>query len=386
MHYSAPTLHAPVLTLQSHKDLLGGELLSIVTKRRPAPLSRIAAPAALLDIPLTTVSLDKNFDAYINISFRGAPANFSVPLVVDSGNFSLIVPDYEDIAGLANFSRDYAVVATNVIEPWGCPASILQGPIEIPTQDGSVYEISNCLFYACTGANPAGDRTANFGTGCISPWYQQGNVTIKSPLSFDATYPYAEFNYAAANQIFAVGTQPNIAQGSSLTLYRAMPQGYQTFDIIKNLMWMSLIPRSLSVGGIETAWPGTVASPPIAMVDTGGGPVFLSDPNGYLYKANWPDPVPPPWWTSPGSVSCESTKDDIAIGLGDDRNSFSYRIDTSALPASVQGLTLVMCEMCEYMMGNQGMNIGGISALFNKILIDYVSGKVGFKAKMAAVI
>jgi hypothetical protein len=32
------------------------------------------------------------------------------------------------------------------------------------------------------------------------------------------------------------------------------------------------------------------------------------------------------------------------------------------------------------MMGQQGMNIGGISALFNSILIDYSVNKVGFKS------
>jgi len=33
------------------------------------------------------------------------------------------------------------------------------------------------------------------------------------------------------------------------------------------------------------------------------------------------------------------------------------------------------------MMGQQGMNVGGISALANAILIDYAQGKVGFKKK-----
>jgi hypothetical protein len=32
------------------------------------------------------------------------------------------------------------------------------------------------------------------------------------------------------------------------------------------------------------------------------------------------------------------------------------------------------------------MNIGGISALFNHILIDYLHGKVGFKTKMPALV
>jgi hypothetical protein len=36
--------------------------------------------------------------------------------------------------------------------------------------------------------------TANFGTGCISPWQQVENITIQSSLSFDTNYPFAEFN------------------------------------------------------------------------------------------------------------------------------------------------------------------------------------------------
>jgi hypothetical protein len=381
MHYSPPSLHPPVLKTQAHRDLLRSRLSSIADRLLAARLPQIAGAGVSLDIPLTTVSLASNFDAYINIQYRGAPANVSVPLIVDSGNFSLIVPDYGVIAALPNFSTDYAVLADDVAEPWGCPARIMRGPIEIPTQSGGVYEIPNCLFYACTAANASGDRTANFGVGCISPWIPANNITIQAPLSYNPAYPYAEFNYAPANQVLAATSDPLIAEGSSLTLYNAIPQGYQMFDIVKNLMWMSLIPRSLSIGGTVTAWPGTIPSP-IAMVDTGGGPVFLSDPNGYIYETNWPDAVPSPAWTSSGSVSCQSIKDDLAIALGDESSSYAYRIDTANFPTSVQGLTLVMCELCYYMMGNQGMNIGGLSTLFNYILIDYAAEKVGLKAKV----
>jgi hypothetical protein len=125
-------------------------------------------------------------------------------------------------------------------------------------------------------------------------------------------------------------------------------------------------------------------SSPIAMIDTGGGPIFLSDPNGYLINTNWPEPVPSPPWTA-GSLSCESTEDDISIELSDEQGSFKYNIDAASLPAPAQGLTLVMCRICEYMMGNQGMNIGGLSALFNFILIDYAAAKVGLKPKQLVV-
>ena len=144
---------------------------------------------------------------------------------------------------------------------------------------------------------------------------------------------------------------------------------------------MSLIPKSLTIGTVATQWPGAVTSP-IAMVDTGGGPVFLSDPNGYVYNASWPLPATCPMWTST-SESCVCVSDDVTLELvaSDQSTSIKYTIHTSDLPPSVQGLTMVMCKVNRYMMGQQGMNIGGISALFNSILIDYANAKVGLKPK-----
>jgi hypothetical protein len=49
------------------------------------------------------------------------------------------------------------------------------------------------------------------------------------------------------------------------------------------------------------------------------------------------------------------------------------------MPASVAGLTLVMCEDNHYMMGQNGMNIGGISFLFVTVLIDYMNKRVCLK-------
>jgi hypothetical protein len=72
-----------------------------------------------------------------------------------------------------------------------------------------------------------------------------------------------------------------------------------------------------------------VVEPIFPCGDTGGGPVFLSDPNGYVYRGTWPEPVANPCWTSPRSISCQSTKDKIVVAIGDKNNSFSYPIDTS---------------------------------------------------------
>ena len=108
--------------------------------------------------------------------------------------------------------------------------------------------------------------------------------------------------------------------------------------------------------------------------------MFLSDPNGYVYSKSWPDPVANPSWTS-DSADCQSTSDTIIIELGDSMTSYTYGINTSDLPPTVQGLALVMCKVNSYMMGQQGMNIGGISALVNYVLVDFKGCRVGLKPK-----
>lgn len=385
MSFSPPTLHPPVLALTEHLDLVSPRLASIaVARQRSALAMALAPPTTSVTIPLTTVSLASNFDAMIHITYpgRSGPA---VELMVDSGNSSLIVPGYADIARLPTFGHAYRVLARDVSEPWGCPANILQGPIQIPMKDGGVYTIANCVFYACTGPNPNGaEPTRNFGTGWISPWPASGAITLQSPLSYDANFRFAEFRYAPASQLLSAAATPDINQSSVLNLYKAMPSGYRTFEIMRNCNWMSLAPKSLKIGDRVTGWPGARAS--IAMIDTGGGPVFLSDPDNFLYSKLWPDPASNPAWAGPpGSQSCQSTFDSLTIEVGDDNGSYSYTIDTSQLPAPVQGLTLVMCEKCYYMMDSDGMNVGGISALFNDIVVDYAAGKVGLKPKGPAV-
>src|SRR5439155_25310105 len=139
----------------------------------------------------------------------------------------------------------------------------------------------------------------------ISPWPNEDDITIRSPLAYNSVYRYAEFNYAPSDKMFAAAaTTPFVVPGQShLTIYKAMPPGYRTFDILPDLFWMSLNPRALSIGNTVTAWPGDVPSP-IAMVDTGGGPVFLSDPKGFLNR-DWPQPVNNPDWAEPpGSIAC----------------------------------------------------------------------------------
>ena len=336
------------------------------------------------EFPLSTVSLSRNFDAYIAVSFPGAPLGFSEQLLVDSGNSTLILPRWENIQSVPSYKTDYTVLGQGA-EPWGCPANIVRGPIELICANGSPLVIGNCVFYACTGDSPSdGTRTANFGAGCLNPWTASAwntplpGVTMQSPLSY-CNLPWAEFDYAPAIQVIqrgGVNAEP--AGDSFLRLYPSAPAGYVMFDIVPNCMWMSLTPKSLRIGGSLTQWPGGASG--IAMVDTGGGPVFLSDPDDYVYSKAWPDDVANPDWAA-GSVSCQATQASVGIEIGDSSRSYSYTIDDNAFPPAARGLTLVMCKENEFMMGQRGMNIGGISALMNSILIDYSNKQVGFKAK-----
>jgi hypothetical protein len=196
------------------------------------------------------------------------------------------------------------------------------------------------------------------------------------PLLSQTAFPYVEFDYAPMDQMQLGNAAATTSADSMIRIYNAPPVGYQMFDVIPNCEWMALTPKSLNIAGAPTQWPGNV-SLPIAMIDTGGGPVYLSDPNGYLYQQTWPSPVSNPDWAS-SSTLCESTQALLGITLGDANGSYSYVIDNSTFPASAQGLTLVMCENNAYMMNQQGMNIGGISALVNSILIDFKNSKVGF--------
>ena len=389
MHFSPHTLHPGVLVTAEHQRSAEQELERIAADRRARRAAAPPAPAPLPDsvaIPLTTASLNSNFDAYIEIGFKGAPAASSVQLLVDSGNTVLIVPNWEDIAALPNFSTDYQVLGRGS-EPWGCPANIVRGPIELFTEAGGVITLPGCVFYACTGDPPSGgSRTANFGTGCLAPWSSSGwntpaaiSFTMQAPLAYSTDHPFAEFAYASAGSIHGLFGAPRIATGSQLILHATLPANYSMLQIINDTAWMALVPKSLTIGATRTAWPGTVTSP-IAMIDTGGGPVFLSDPNRFVCTGEWPNPVANPNWTA-SSQTCQSIDETITIELGDGSGTYSYSINTSQLASSVSGLTLVMCQNNSYMRGQQGMNTGGISALVNAILVDYQNGRVGLRPR-----
>jgi len=358
---------------------------ALLAKRKTLrlPEGRPTAPPATYEFALSTVSLNSNFDAYLSIGFPGFGS--SVELLVDSGNSTLIVPRWEDIQTIPGYEAKYQILG-QATEPWGCPANVVKGPIEMITTSGETLTIADCIFYACTGESPSDQtRTANFGAGCLAPWSASVSnvpaglgVTMQAPLSY-SSYPIAEFDYAPASEVHQGGANATVSASSILRLYRAVPDGYQMFDIVPNCEWMSLLPKSLRIEGTLTGWPGNVASP-IAMIDTGGGPVYLSDPNNYLYAKQWPDSVPNPDWAS-SSICCQSSQAALRVEIGDDNRTYAYAIDVSSLPAPARGLTLVICEKNDYMMGQQGMNIGGISALANYILVDLIRKQVGFKKK-----
>jgi hypothetical protein len=384
MQFSPPTLHPPVIRTPEQFATARAQMAA---RSRPRAIAAAAAPAAAdtITIPLTTVSLNSNFDAYIDLWFEGSESDKPTQLLVDSGNSILIVPRWEDIAALPNARTNYTVLGT-AQEPWGCPANVVSGPIRLVSVTGVPHVIDKCEFLACTGDGPEGSRTANFGAGCLSPWSANGwaspqglGVTLQAPLSYRADYPFAVFDYAAAATVQARAGITKVSTESSLILSRAQPAGFAMYDILPQLEWMSLSPLALVIDGNKTSWPGSVEAP-IAVIDTGGGPVFLSDPNGYVYETAWSNPVDNPAWTS-SSESCESVGGKISLTIGTTAQPFTYSIDPVYFPPLSQGLTLVMCKKNYYMMDEQGMNIGGVSALVNRILIDYGTARVGFQPK-----
>ena len=244
MVFSRSRLHGSVIQSPDHKAVIEARFASLHIDLSPQEMMAAPVAAAPMKIPLTTVSLNSNFDAYVNVLFNTT----NVPLLLDSGNSVLIVPRFEDIQAIPNWQQSYQVLGSSP-EPWGCPANIVRGPISIPTVGGGIYVIKDCVFYACTG-EPAngGERTANFGAGCLSPWSTSGwntlqalGVTLQAPLSYITDYPFVEFEYAAAADIHGPANTPKVATGSYLTLGRTLPAGYTLFSLLPNQMWMALM-------------------------------------------------------------------------------------------------------------------------------------------------
>lgn len=385
MSFSPPTLHPNVIATDERRDLARGRIEALVS-RRPAPGDKQVDDGTPVAIRLTTVSAAGLFDSYIQVRcpLPRALRVVQPDLLVDSGNATLIVPYGEQLTE----ANGYKLLGTTT-EPWGAPANVVQGPIQIATMDGTYYEIADCVFYACTGNNSYGSRTANFGLGCLSPWSSQranvpfsGKPPLQAPLSYNTSYPCVEVVFAPAKTMFADDGSLTLTDGSLMMLYPSQPKGFTTMAITPNLGWMSVIPTSLAIGGQATQWPGPPASYICAVIDTGGTSAYVGDPYNLVWDKTWPESVTCPAWTgaSVPPASCTAARLDIGLAQSGGSPSYAYTIDTHLLPASVQGLTLVMYQNGgQYMpYSNYSINTGGITALFNRILIDYANAQVGF--------
>lgn len=388
MEFSHPSLHPPVLASATDMQVAEARMSELLATQ-PALAGEVDEMSDFIEIPLTTISLGLNFDSFISVGLRSSDTSRALfPLLFDTGNTVLVLPWWEDIEALPDWQSNYEILCTGK-EPWGCPANVVKGPIEILTRRGQTYLLKDCIFFACTGvAEKNGTRTANFGAGRVtSPTMVCSNQPMLSPLQYNTALPFAEINLAPAEDILDATGGLRVAVGSFLRLHKELPADYSLFDIVPDQDWMSLVPLALTIGKVKSGWPGHIASP-IAMIDTGGGAANLSDPGGHLSNRQWPDEVPNPGWVKywvngcHGSKNCKSVKTDITLELGDASGaSFTYEIDTRVLPAPVRGLTLVMCEKNCFMEGQNGMNIGGVSALSIRILIDYQNARVGLKLK-----
>lgn len=165
MHFSPPRLHPKLITRDEQKDHVQQQMQARALRRRAAASRRVADADENVTISLTTVSGQGSFDAWLDVEFPAPAGTVTASLLVDSGNTMMIIPNGEDLVGVAA----YTILGT-ATEPWGCPANVVRGPVQIATRDGGTYSIQDCVFYACTGPNPAGERTANFGAGRVVPW------------------------------------------------------------------------------------------------------------------------------------------------------------------------------------------------------------------------
>jgi len=150
MHFSQSKLHQGVLQTKAQKEKAHHDASLLMQKRKESLHGKKTSLATteMISITLTAVTMQGNFDAYINIQFQGADPITEIQMVVDTGNSMLIIPYWETIQHLSGYN-----VLGQANEPWGCPANVVQGPILIPTATGDVLTLNDCIFYACTGNN-----------------------------------------------------------------------------------------------------------------------------------------------------------------------------------------------------------------------------------------
>lgn len=382
MFFSPPALHPQLFTTDQHRDLVRSKIAALAAGR-PKGAARPFAAGASLSVPITTVSMGTNFDSFIDVYFpnpNGPPIQST--LLVDSGNNNMIIPNGDDLVGVPG----YTILGTAPSPFTSCPSNIVRGPLLINAIEGT-YQIDNCVFYACTPKSSTDVPEANFGMGKINPWTashpwndplpNKPNVILQSPLSYAIDYPYAEVIFQPSG-IFSSTAGMVGSSESMIVMHATAPSGYTMLSTVQNLAWMSVVPTSFAIDDTTTGWPGNVSSP-IAMIDTGGGPVLLSDPNGYVWPKTWPFEVDkcPGWTRSSKDCNCIAALLQVSLAAASGSGTYAYTINPFAQPIAEWGLTAVMCEKNQFMRGHQGMNVGGITFLFNRLLIDYSGAQVG---------
>lgn len=375
LHPALPVTSGFAADLDNQITSIARERFAAITRLSTTPTDRRTIP-----IQMTSVTLDYNFDALLSVSIASQPP---IATIFDTGNTSLILPDFEAFRDAPEFKQNYRILKDKDLkEPFGCPAVLIKGPVGFAATTGS-YVIPDCVFFACTGPRSSdGERTSNFGAGVVSRWPAVKDVgPVMPPFAYDQRYPYLEIDLAPAISSSSPSLfRAKIDRLSEIRLHRTPPAGFQMFSIVKDSVWMALRPYSVSVGKWRTGWPQQ-PSEAIAMMDTGGGPIFLSDPTGLLKSPMWRENGKQPTWSLKDSTDCRFTADPVTIEVGDETSRFTYTVDTDHLPDSVKGFTLLRCERCQYMRDQKGMNIGGLSGLFVKILVDFAGKRIGLKRK-----
>ena len=322
-----------------------------------------------ITISLPKITRETNYGCMMDVGYKGTAQRTSCAL--DTGNYYLIMPRWEDLKALSNFKSDYKVLYKDVQEPWRCPANIVKGPIILPAKDGTVT-IDDCVFYVCTGDNDRGDRTANFGAGLSNhplPKDKNGkDIAIKTPLAYSPSYRYAEVDHSYTSK-------------SKLVLHPAnsKPAGYTMLDILPSIGGgaMAVQVKSLTIDGQDQSkwvrsWNDPNVKGPPAFIDSGGGPVLVGDPNDKLTKGLPPTKTRPGWKSK---SNWQFSNAPVTIVVQDDKgHTFKLNVDESP-----SGLTFIGGNDVFPKNNPPMMNAGGISFVSTSVIIDYVARQVGFK-------
>src|ERR1700748_3234229 len=103
MSFSPPTLHPSFVRNEAQRSFVRERMRIHAALRAEAAGLQVAAEEAV-EIPLTTVSEQGRFDAWIGVQFPAPGGGVTATLLVDSGNSMMIVPNGEDLAGVPGYT------------------------------------------------------------------------------------------------------------------------------------------------------------------------------------------------------------------------------------------------------------------------------------------